>query len=149
MARKLAHDADTESGRSPDSDSSGARWHGILDRREYVRLTVATVITTLVAITSLTGPAAASKSTSKSGSDGSRHYLLLEGSGDLSKYEFTVDGDIEPGSSAVEDASARISGCSAEGVIEDGSRGYRISGEVRDFNADGDVDVTFRRAGPP
>jgi hypothetical protein len=71
--------------------------------------------------------------------------LLIRGGSEISRYELTVDGDLEVAGDAADDAAERISGHSAEGVVKGGSRKYRFSGEIRDLNVDGDAVVYVRR----
>lgn len=67
--------------------------------------------------------------------------LLVAGGRDGARYEITVDGRLVPGQGATADAGRRISGSSTEGVVVDGARRYRFSGEVRDLAVRGDAGV--------
>lgn len=133
MAHRRTQEASAEtsdSGRTP-GESAGTF---TLLRRQYVRFGVATLATLI----GVAGPAA---SRSTSGEDRTERYVLIRGTETVSRYELTVEGELEPGEGASEDAAARISGRSAEGVVRDENRRYRVSGEIRDMAVDGDADI--------
>jgi hypothetical protein len=134
MARKLADEGGSGSGETPDDGPSDRRDDTTLARREYVRAGAA-----LVSTATVSGFAAASEETSDPpGAPECR--LLFSGTGAISKYEFTVGGELVSGTDA-NDAAVGISGCSAEGVIKNGERTYRFSGEIRDIIVYGDAGV--------
>lgn len=131
MARKLAREGVAEGGgQSTDGPSDE---QVAIDRRRYVRYAAAAV----AAVGATTGRTAASEGSD----DDPQRQLLIEGNDEVSRYEITVGGDLAPGTDASSDATARISGCSAEGVLRDESRRYRFTGEIRDFYVDDDADV--------
>lgn len=138
MARKLADESrrgDDQAGDVPD----GRPGRGSFGRRAYFRLAT----TAVAGMTSLSSAVSASRTAGDA--DAPQHCLLIRGNGDVSAYQLTVDGDLVPGNDGEADAGARISGCSAEGIIEDGDRSYRFSGEIRDLNVDGDAAVAVER----
>jgi hypothetical protein len=134
MARKLAHESrdDDRSGTEP-----GGGGRAVFERRGYLRL-----VATTVGMSSLAGVASASETTG--GANAPEQRLSFRGRGDVSAYELTVDGDLLAGD-AKTDAAARISGCSAEGVVKNGDRSYRFSGEIRDLSVDGDAEIYLDR----
>jgi hypothetical protein len=135
MARKLAHKTETDRVESPDSDSTGDH---SLKRREYARL----VSTAIAALLTLPG-AVATATAVDSGHAEAEHHLRISGSGTAMTYELTVDGSVTPGVDSSADAEARISDCTAEGVLIEGERRYRFSGDLQELDLDGDADVTL------
>lgn len=133
MARKLAEGGDSESDRYlPTSGRSIP-----LGRRGFVRFVSAVI----GAIVSATGAVGASGDTPVRPDSERIRQLRIVGTGDISKYELTVDGDLAPDPSGSTDAAARVSGVSAEGVVTEGSRIYLFSGEIQDFSLEGDAGV--------
>lgn len=129
MARKLAHKHNAPNG--PDDESGTRRGIAALDRRRYLRL----VSVAVAAVASASGRVAGHQP---------RRGLLIRGTDEISKYEFTVDGTLDAGIGSGDDAGERISGSSAEGVVKDADRRYRFSGEIRDFALTGDATIYLR-----
>lgn len=140
MARKLATEGDPENEPPHDGESDCSVR---LSRRGYVGL-ASTALASVVSIPGVTG-ASSGVATRSNAED--RRAVRIVGSGDISKYEFTVGGDLVPGAGGSKDASARISGTSAEGVVTAETRTYLFSGEIRDFHLEGDAGVYFQREG--
>lgn len=135
MARKLAHNTESDGYDSPDSDSTG---DNSLKRREYVRLISAAI----AAILSVPGSVATASAVDPQKGD-AEHCLRISGSGTAMTYELTVDGRVTAGVDSSADAEARISECTAEGAVKTGERRYRFSGELQDLEIDGDAAVTL------
>ena len=109
MARKLASETR--------ADALGQRTTA-MGRRQYLSLSIPALIGAVAA----TGSAAG---------DTTDHDLRVEGHGQLSSYEITVDGGLEPDDDEEPIAETRISGNSAEGTITDTDRVYQYSGDVQ------------------
>ncbi|MFO7927216.1 MAG: hypothetical protein ACQET5_01420 [Halobacteriota archaeon] len=135
MAHRRTQEASAETS-DPERTSGGGGGSLPLPRRRYLQFGVGTLAT-------LVGAAgrAASRSSPKPRSDRTERYLLIRGGETISRYELTVDGELEPGAGASEDATARISGRSAEGVVRNENRRYRFSGDIRDVAVDGDAGI--------
>jgi hypothetical protein len=131
MAHRRTQEANTDAP-DPERTTGGSDDTFSLPRRRYVRNGAAT----LAALVGIAGRTAA-----RTTSGETEHHVLIQGTEAVSRYELTVDGELKPERGASEDASARISGRSAEGVVRDGSRRYRFSGGIRDVAVDGDADI--------
>ncbi len=142
MARKLVHGGNDESDGTLDNDRIARSDSTDLDRRRYVRL-VSAVIGTLA---SAVGGVAAT-GTSDRASEESTRRLSIVGGETVSKYEITVEGNLTPAAGASSDAVARISGTSAEGIVKNGSRSYRFSGDVHNVTVDGTAAVYLQSDG--
>lgn len=140
MARKLTTDGDPDGKRSRDGRNDCS---ALIGRRGYIKL----ASTAIASIAFISGAAGASSDASTRSNCENTRTIRIVGSGDISKYEFTVGGDLRPGTNGSEDASARISGTSAEGVVTAGTRTYLYSGKIRDFHLKGDAGVYFEREG--
>ncbi|ELY39138.1 hypothetical protein [Natronorubrum tibetense] len=89
---------------------------------------------------------------SDSGSDGSsepeeeelEHTLLFDGdTSDVTRYEFSVDGDVEPSNyeGATIDDAAGIEDAVAHGVVADWRDAFRFSGDLEELTVDGPATV--------
>lgn len=139
MARKLARGGDSDERSLDDrSDRSMA-----VDRREFVRFVSAALGTVI----SMTGAAGASSEIHGLSDESRIRQLRIVGTGDISKYELTVDGELASDPHGSKDAAARVSGVSAEGVVTEGNRIYLFSGEIQDFTLKGNAGVYLQTDG--
>jgi hypothetical protein len=136
MAHRLRSGNETDED-TPDADPIGtASRLRPLGRRSALRLGLAGIVSLLAG----SGTVTAAR-TAASGTDDPAKGILIRPNEGVTRYEITVDGRLSPGADTERDAEARISGSSAEGVVKQGDRRYRFSGELRDVAIDGDAGV--------
>lgn len=137
MAHRLETADDDERRLSTGGDSDDASGDAPLARRQYVRCSAMAI----GAVPAVAGGAFASTDPSGSRERTTGRRLTIDSTGDVTRYELTVDGEFRPGVDASRDADARISGGSTEGIVDDAIRRYRFSGELRDLTVDGDAAI--------
>lgn len=137
MAHRLETADGDERHLSADDDQDDPSEVPRLDRRQYVR----SAAIAIGAVPALAARAFASTSPSGRGARGPDRRLAIDSTGNVTRYELTVDGAVRPGADASRDADARISGGSTEGIVDDAIRRYRFSGEIRDLTIDGDAAI--------
>lgn len=79
------------------------------------------------------------------GTKNETHTIVIDGSASKAPatYSLSVDGTLEEGKHT--DRGDRVSRSTASGSVADGRDSYRFSGQITEFDADGDVTITFGR----
>ena len=132
MARKLAHTSGTPTGGPLTDGLKSQQTKAGFKRRSYLTVGLATALGLFASTSQAAGESA--------GTSREQHELNIIGTGEVSNFHFTVDQSLEPVSSNPQDGRG-ISGTSAEGVVSEGERCFRFSGEIQHLAIDGSAAV--------
>lgn len=131
-SRDMVHERST--GQDPQNNEKNA-----VGRRGYLALVGS--VTAAGSLAGVSGVASATEQADEHAPERGEHTLVVAGTGPLSSFEVTVNGEITPLNASGALSTTGAVGPAAEGTVRGDSRSYRFAGDITNFQATDSVSV--------